>query len=529
MSTYNKQNFIPGQILTAKQLNAMDDGIAALYAEEEGYYTPAIKQVDESTIELTYTASKEDMPAVETQHITLPAGKQGNPGVFVGPATKMPEGCNISIDPDGESPALVRSINGIGPDDNGNIEVNMDGFKIVRANSSENPVDLSTLLTYGERCILSGWFKARIDEYNYKPYLFSNAYAFINGINGTAKQLIIMDVEHGNFYSIMFEMNNWGISCNIRSSSITSSIYIHTDTFGEAVYDSNEPTTNIGFSIPEGFRSRGWRGDEWNLWDITSPSILRGRWFNGSSRQQTEYYDFDYAYAFVCGEPSSNIGRHVIILDFLNNTRYHFKFSVNEYGWVDKSEAAVLLAQSAIFGSDAAVDSSTLESYTQRAETAASNAESAAQRAEQAVSSEWQLLKEASVSEEDNITTNFDISLDAAYDNFFILLTSCMLSEGSTPDGVQATVDILIHNGGDFDTVVSKNESLLRVGARGDLLLSFERRGPVSVFEVLSKTFSNDIPIRTFSEQAVADKVSIRALDAEDKPFVCNYKIYVKQ
>lgn len=48
--------------------------------EDGGYYTPAVSQVDENTMKVSFTASKEGMVAVADRNITLPAGKDGADG-----------------------------------------------------------------------------------------------------------------------------------------------------------------------------------------------------------------------------------------------------------------------------------------------------------------------------------------------------------------------------------------------------------------------------------------------------------------
>lgn len=50
------------------------DGVAG------GYYTPEVTQVDENTMRVSFSASKEGMDAVADQNITLPAGPQGEQG-----------------------------------------------------------------------------------------------------------------------------------------------------------------------------------------------------------------------------------------------------------------------------------------------------------------------------------------------------------------------------------------------------------------------------------------------------------------
>lgn len=45
-----------------------------------GYYTPAIRQVDQSTAQVTFTPSDADMPSVASTHISLPQGEDGKDG-----------------------------------------------------------------------------------------------------------------------------------------------------------------------------------------------------------------------------------------------------------------------------------------------------------------------------------------------------------------------------------------------------------------------------------------------------------------
>lgn len=45
-----------------------------------GYYTPSVKQLTETTMTVSFVASKEGMPPVAPVQVTLPRGKQGDPG-----------------------------------------------------------------------------------------------------------------------------------------------------------------------------------------------------------------------------------------------------------------------------------------------------------------------------------------------------------------------------------------------------------------------------------------------------------------
>ena len=67
---------------TAEQLAALkgpkgDKGNTGPAGEAGGFYTPAVTQPDANTIRMSFTPSKEDMPAVEPVDITLPAGGGG--------------------------------------------------------------------------------------------------------------------------------------------------------------------------------------------------------------------------------------------------------------------------------------------------------------------------------------------------------------------------------------------------------------------------------------------------------------------
>ena len=68
--------------------------------EDGGYYTPAVTQTTEKTMQVSFTPSKTTMPAVSGTEITLPTGPKGVSGVYVG-SGDMPDGYNVQIDPNG--------------------------------------------------------------------------------------------------------------------------------------------------------------------------------------------------------------------------------------------------------------------------------------------------------------------------------------------------------------------------------------------------------------------------------------------
>lgn len=79
---YEKQTWVDGVTpLDAEHLNHMEQGISQLSAGEPGgYYTPAVTQPTENTMQVVFTPSKTTMPAVDGTEITLPAGPQGSAG-----------------------------------------------------------------------------------------------------------------------------------------------------------------------------------------------------------------------------------------------------------------------------------------------------------------------------------------------------------------------------------------------------------------------------------------------------------------
>lgn len=86
---YTKQNWSTGDLITAEKLNHMEDGIneaqgsggTSTPGEDGGYYTPSVDVAGN----LSWTASKADMPAVAGANIKGPKGDTGNTGP-TGPA-----------------------------------------------------------------------------------------------------------------------------------------------------------------------------------------------------------------------------------------------------------------------------------------------------------------------------------------------------------------------------------------------------------------------------------------------------------
>lgn len=66
--------------------------------EDGGYYVPTVTQVDENTIQISYTASQGDMVKVNAQTITLPSGATGPQG------EKGDTGADGTVGPSGYTP-----------------------------------------------------------------------------------------------------------------------------------------------------------------------------------------------------------------------------------------------------------------------------------------------------------------------------------------------------------------------------------------------------------------------------------------
>lgn len=58
----------------AEMIDVNVDGVVG------GYYTPVVSQVDENTMQVSFTASGDAMPPVQSTEITLPAGRDGQDG-----------------------------------------------------------------------------------------------------------------------------------------------------------------------------------------------------------------------------------------------------------------------------------------------------------------------------------------------------------------------------------------------------------------------------------------------------------------
>ena len=120
------------EVLVTHQMVMQDRGLTAQYASEAkaardeaaeiagniggggtpgqdgGYYTPSVTQPDEGTVEFNFTPSREGMPEVPGQSVTLPAGPGGS-GIHVGTEEPEDEGVDIWIDPDGEPVNLIEA------------------------------------------------------------------------------------------------------------------------------------------------------------------------------------------------------------------------------------------------------------------------------------------------------------------------------------------------------------------------------------------------------------------------------------
>ena len=89
--------------------NKVDSGGSGGSGEDGGYYTPAVTQTTEKTMQVSFTPSKTTMPAVSGTEITLPTGPKGVSGVYVG-SGDMPDGYNVQIDPNGTPDGIPKTL-----------------------------------------------------------------------------------------------------------------------------------------------------------------------------------------------------------------------------------------------------------------------------------------------------------------------------------------------------------------------------------------------------------------------------------
>ena len=77
---YEKIGFTDGQVLTADDLNHMEDVIAdneGGSGEDGGYYIISLDQTSEDKVTVSYSASKTNMQALPDEFLTLPKGADG--------------------------------------------------------------------------------------------------------------------------------------------------------------------------------------------------------------------------------------------------------------------------------------------------------------------------------------------------------------------------------------------------------------------------------------------------------------------
>lgn len=102
-------------------------GVVASLGEDGGYYIPAVEQVDENTMQLSFAASKENMMPVAPQNVTLPAGYTPQ------------KGKDYQDGKDGAS-VTVQSVEQSTADGGSNVVTFSDGTKLIVKNGSKgNP------------------------------------------------------------------------------------------------------------------------------------------------------------------------------------------------------------------------------------------------------------------------------------------------------------------------------------------------------------------------------------------------------
>lgn len=135
MSVREKQSIIGTLNADKKQSIVGNIGIADVLIREGEYYVPNVSQVDEDTIVLSLTPSKDFMETVSDQEITLPRGRTGEPGrdgkdgkdgsdyVLTNEDKSEIADQAVSLIDIPDVSGMVTSINGVKADENGNVEI----------------------------------------------------------------------------------------------------------------------------------------------------------------------------------------------------------------------------------------------------------------------------------------------------------------------------------------------------------------------------------------------------------------------
>lgn len=138
MSVREKQSIIGTLNADKKQSIVGNIGIADVLIREGEYYVPNVSQVDEDTIVLSLTPSKDFMETVPDQEITLPRGRTGEPGRDGSDGKDGKDGSDYVLTNEDKSEiaeqavslidipdvsGMVTSINGVKADENGNVEI----------------------------------------------------------------------------------------------------------------------------------------------------------------------------------------------------------------------------------------------------------------------------------------------------------------------------------------------------------------------------------------------------------------------
>ena len=107
---------MPGPSVMGPQGPAGEDGA------DGGHYVPSVSQPDANTLQFDFTPSQDGMPAVEPVQVELPAG----------------QGSGENVDLTG----VVKSVNGVTPDENGNVEISVSGSGGAGLSSTEKALML---------------------------------------------------------------------------------------------------------------------------------------------------------------------------------------------------------------------------------------------------------------------------------------------------------------------------------------------------------------------------------------------------
>lgn len=154
--------------------------------EDGGYYAPEVKQLDEKTMQLSFTASREEMAPVAPKNITLPAG----------PAGYTPQKGKDYIDGKDGASVTVQSVEESTADGGSNVVTFSDGAKMTVKNGKK-PVKGEEYWTEEEQaelyCEVLGHVNEELAKHSQLAPEYANSVEELNESGDTTKLYVLPD------------------------------------------------------------------------------------------------------------------------------------------------------------------------------------------------------------------------------------------------------------------------------------------------------------------------------------------------